>query len=170
MTEPNLIQGTQFKVWPAQQRPMELTRLLYRMANDRNIPEDEMIEWVARVLGESKYAKILTDEDCTEGVALATIVPRERWSEAHVGDLRVWVAPEYRSQGLGTQVVEWALYQAYHEGIRRVEAINYVSNTRARDWLARVGFVIEGVRKDAIRTESGLIDALVMALVMEEGK
>lgn len=143
-----------------------LTRLVTRMAADVNIPPDERSGWTWRVLEEAeRYGQVTLDKD--RAVALVSIVPRSRWSEAHVADMRVWVDPRYRGQGIGRETVEWALKNAEAAGIIRVEAINYETNERAHNWLLSLGFRNEGYRAKAIRTDTdGIIGAYMMACIL----
>ena len=53
-------------------------------------------------------------------------------------------------------------------GVHRVELEVYASNPRARAVYERAGFVVEGVRRDALLFDGAYVDAIVMAVLRHE--
>ncbi len=144
-----------------------LREMVERMADDRGIEMDdpEREEWINRVTWESLEGQVIYDEPGYL-LGLCTLMPRERWSEQHVADFRIWLDPSVRGKGVGTELYKWAEASAKEDGIERVEAINYETNEKAHNWLLSLGFKNEGLRRHAIRTNHGFISAYVMGKVL----
>jgi ribosomal protein S18 acetylase RimI-like enzyme len=56
---------------------------------------------------------------------------------------RVYVAPEYRNQGLGSAMLEFALSRSVERGARRATALVALDNTPSRKLFERYGFDVE---------------------------
>ncbi len=76
------------------------------------------------------------------------------------------VGPHVRGQGYGTEatraVVAFALDVV---GLHRVELEVHRSNPRARRVYEKAGFVVEGVRRDALRWDGAYEDVLTMSVL-----
>ncbi|TCU12918.1 acetyltransferase (GNAT) family protein [Rhizobium sullae] len=77
-------------------------------------------------------------------------------SHAHRGSLGMGIIPAYRGQGLGLRLMETTLKQAREYGIGRVELSVHADNARAIRLYEKVGFVSEGVSKDAVHIDEPL--------------
>jgi RimJ/RimL family protein N-acetyltransferase len=74
--------------------------------------------------------------------------------------------PRGRDRGLGTEAVRLLVGYGFEQlGLHRIELEVYSFNPRARRAYEKVGFVVEGVRRDALRTPDGRADATVMAIL-----
>ena len=82
----------------------------------------------------------------------------------HSGALGVGVRAPYRSRGLGRQLMEIAIAEAWRRGFARIELWVRSPNTVAIGLYARLGFVEEGRRRDAVRLDAGPEDEVLMAL------
>jgi RimJ/RimL family protein N-acetyltransferase len=86
-------------------------------------------------------------------------------SQAHRGTLGMGVVPAYRGRGIGFRLINAALGQAHESGFLRVEFSVYADNARAIALYEKIGFVREGVLRDAILVDGKYRDAIAMAIV-----
>jgi RimJ/RimL family protein N-acetyltransferase len=78
---------------------------------------------------------------------------------------RIWISGA-RNKGLGTEATRLTMRHAFaDQGLNRVELEVYDFNPRARHVYEKVGFVHEGVKRQALRYEGGWIDAHVMSIL-----
>ncbi|WP_122263531.1 GNAT family N-acetyltransferase [Ornithinimicrobium cerasi] len=78
---------------------------------------------------------------------------------------RLWISGA-RDRGLGTEVTRLAVDHAFATlGAHRVELEVYAFNPRARRVYEKVGFVLEGTRREALRYGDGWVDAHLMAVL-----
>jgi RimJ/RimL family protein N-acetyltransferase len=89
-------------------------------------------------------------------------------AHAHRGTLGLGIVPAYRGQGLGLRLLRTTLERAGEAGFVRVELTVHVDNTRAIALYDRVGFVREGVVRDAVLVDGEYRDAIAMALIRRE--
>lgn len=77
---------------------------------------------------------------------------------------RVWLLPAHWGQGHGTEVTRLALAHAFGPlDLHRVELSVFVFNPRAQRAYEKVGFVVEGRRREALRWDGVWHDEIVMA-------
>jgi RimJ/RimL family protein N-acetyltransferase len=86
-------------------------------------------------------------------------------AHAHRGTLGMGIIPAYRGGGLGLRLINTALAQARGAGFVRIELDVYADNRRAIALYESVGFVREGVTRDAVFVDGEYRDAIAMALV-----
>lgn len=84
---------------------------------------------------------------------------------AHCGTLGMGIIPGYRDKGLGTRLIRAAVGQARERGFHRVELHVHADNLRAIALYEKVGFVREGVARDAVKIDGRYIDSISMAVV-----
>lgn len=89
-----------------------------------------------------------------------------RPSEAHCGVLGMGLLPEFRGRGLGRGLIEAALARADAAGLLRVELTVRGDNARAIALYRRVGFVVEGVQRRALRVDGVFHDRVMMARLL----
>jgi len=89
-----------------------------------------------------------------------------REAEAHCGVLGIGIIPGYRDRGLGRRLMLAAIEKARASGMHRVELHAHVDNLRAIALYERIGFVHEGVARDAIRIDGRYIDSVLMAIIL----
>ncbi len=86
-------------------------------------------------------------------------------AHAHRGSLGMGLVPAYRGYGLGLRLLETTLKRADQLGFVRVEFSVHADNARAIALYDKVGFVREGVLKDAVFVDGRFRDAIAMARV-----
>ena len=86
-------------------------------------------------------------------------------SRAHRGTLGMGVVPAYRGRGVGLRLIQTTLARARVAGFVRVELDVHADNARAIALYEKVGFVREGVARDAVFVDGEYCDAINMAIV-----
>jgi RimJ/RimL family protein N-acetyltransferase len=76
--------------------------------------------------------------------------------------------PEFFGRGLGTEATRLAVAHAFGVGMHRVELEVYDFNPRARRVYEKVGFRVEGTKRDALRWDGTWVDAHLMAVLESE--
>ncbi len=81
---------------------------------------------------------------------------------------RIWISG-VRGRGLGTEATRLTLTHAFAEqGLNRVELEVYAFNPGARHVYEKVGFVLEGTQRQALRFDDGWVDAHSMAILARD--
>lgn len=84
-------------------------------------------------------------------------------------NLRVALGTRYTGLGLGTEAIRLMLSYAFDTmGVHRVELDVYAFNPRARRVYEKIGFVYEGTKRQALRWRGEWVDALVMAMLVDD--
>jgi RimJ/RimL family protein N-acetyltransferase len=86
-------------------------------------------------------------------------------AHAHRGTLGMGIVPDYRGRGLGRRLLERTLEVADELGFVRVEFGVHADNARALALYGKMGFVREGVLRDAVFVDGEFRDAIMMARV-----
>lgn len=100
----------------------------------------------------------------TRVIGWCDIAPFDRPVFRHAGVLGLGVVPEYRGRGVGRALLETALREARRIGLARVELTVREPNRAAIALYEKVGFAVEGIKRDAVCTENGYEDLVLMAL------
>lgn len=86
---------------------------------------------------------------------------------AHSGVLGVGVLVSYRGQGIGEALIRTALNQAKSIGLTRIELSVREKNKPAIRLYEKLGFVVEGLHRNAVRIGTEYENHLSMALLFE---
>ncbi len=79
------------------------------------------------------------------------------------------VGPEVFGRGYGTEATRLIVGHAFGTvGLHRIELEVFDHNPRARRVYEKVGFRVEGIRREALRWDDGYHDAIVMGLLADE--
>jgi len=87
--------------------------------------------------------------------------------ERHSGTFGISVARSYRGQGIGTALLEALMEWAPGAGVRRVQALAWTNNPRAITLYERMGFVREGVCRQAVIRDGQPIDVVMLARLLD---
>ncbi|MGH3155036.1 MAG: GNAT family N-acetyltransferase [Streptosporangiaceae bacterium] len=92
------------------------------------------------------------------------------WNDANRScNFRTMIGPNGRDRGLGTEETRMIIGYGFESlGMHRIELEVYAFNPRARRVYERVGFVAEGVLREALRFEDQRVDATVMSILAPE--
>ena len=85
---------------------------------------------------------------------------------AHSGVLGMGVLADYRGQGIGKALIRAVLDRAKSIGLTRVELTVRAPNKRAFALYEKMGFVVEGVKKNAVRVDGRYEDMICMGLLI----
>lgn len=121
-----------------------------------------------------------TRQDQTDRLDLAVV---DRTNGACVGEavlngwdpdnrscgFRILIGPAGRDRGLGTEATQLIVGYGFEElGLHRISLEVYAFNPRARRAYEKVGFVAEGVLRDALCWAGEWVDATVMSILAPE--
>lgn len=88
---------------------------------------------------------------------------RRNWLSAYI---TCGVLQAFAGQGLGRRLFEQLEEWARACGMRRLELTVMTHNQRAVALYRRMGFIIEGVRKDSLRVDGQFVDEYAMAKIL----
>jgi ribosomal protein S18 acetylase RimI-like enzyme len=86
---------------------------------------------------------------------------------AHGGILGIGLLPPFRGQGIGTRLITTALNAARTTGFSRVELTVREANTNAIELYEKVGFVVEGLQRNAVKIDGEYENVIVMGLLFQ---
>ncbi|MEP6567580.1 MAG: GNAT family protein, partial [Mesorhizobium sp.] len=121
-----------------------------------------LVDRIAR--GDPGYVAAVRDEV----VGWCDITRHDRPIHAHRGTLGMGIVPAYRGRGLGRELINATVAQARKAGFVRIELFVHSDNARAIALYDKVGFVREGLQRDAVYIDGEYRDAIVMAIVERE--
>ena len=99
--------------------------------------------------------------DDGRAVAYLAVVPGVGWS-AHVGELRLIVAPSHRRQGLGTRLARAGLTAGVRAGLTKLTVEVVSDKVGDLEMFSVLGFEPEGLLVDHIRDRTGQLRDLVI--------
>jgi RimJ/RimL family protein N-acetyltransferase len=120
-----------------------------------------------RAVRASSHVAVFVAE--TEGgvVGRLTIAREVHPACSHVADVGLMVARRERRQGIGAALLKAAEDWAQVVGVRKIELHVFPHNETALALYERVGYVREGYRRAQFRRGRDLIDAILMAKLIE---
>ena len=87
--------------------------------------------------------------------------------ERRTGTFGISVARGHRGRGIGTALLEALLEWAPGAGVRRVQASAWANNPRAIALYERMGFVQEGVCRQAVIRDGQPVDVVMLARLLD---
>lgn len=87
---------------------------------------------------------------------------------AHSGVLRMGIRKEYRGIGLGRKLMQIVLDTGKEMGLTRVELDVREDNINAIELYKKFGFEVEGVKRNACKTDGAYANVLVMGLLFDK--
>lgn len=92
-------------------------------------------------------------------------IRRLPFAKIHRGVLGLGLTPDFRGRGIGRRLLTETLERAWASRFTRVELEVYVDNPSAIALYCKVGFVQEGIVRDAICVDGRYRDAIAMAIL-----
>ena len=83
----------------------------------------------------------------------------------HIGTLGMGLLPEWRGKGIGRALITEAIARARTAGMSRIALDVHATNARAMALYESVGFVREGVKRNAFLADGRFDDVVMMAIV-----
>ncbi|MFF1543966.1 GNAT family N-acetyltransferase [Streptomyces sp. NPDC058291] len=107
--------------------------------------------------------------DRATGELVGEVVLHEWDPDARSCTFRTLIGPRGRDRGLGTEATRLVVGHGFERlGLHRVQLGLYGDNGRARRVYEKVGFVVEGVRREAALREGVWVDEVLMAILDRE--
>ena len=106
---------------------------------------------------------VMADEEL---VGWCDIIPYIQEASSHVGVLGIGLLPEYRGMGIGKELMLSTIAKAQNKGITRVELSVREHNQNAIALYKKLGFVQEGISRNAIKIDGLYEDTIEMALIL----
>ena len=102
-----------------------------------------------------------------EVVGWCDVLPKPWPIHAHVGVLGIGLLPPFRGQGIGRRLIEKTLDAARGFGLSRIELTVREDNANAIGLYKKIGFVAEGVQRNAFKVDGEYANLVMMALLFE---
>jgi RimJ/RimL family protein N-acetyltransferase len=130
--------------------------------------EDRLKQWYDTRADQTDRLDLAVEDRATGEWAGEVVF--NHWNRANAAcSFRTIFGPEGRDRGLGTEAIKLFLGYGFEQlGLHRISLEVYTFNPRARRVYEKVGFVAEGVLRDALRTPDGWVDAEVMSILADE--
>ncbi|MCX4691689.1 GNAT family N-acetyltransferase [Streptomyces sp. NBC_01408] len=107
--------------------------------------------------------------DRATGEVIGEVVLNEWDSDNESCNFRICLVPGTSGRGLGTEATRLIVGYGFEQlGLHRISLEVYAFNPRARHVYTKVGFVPEGVLRDALLWEGERVDALAMSVLAPE--
>jgi ribosomal protein S18 acetylase RimI-like enzyme len=90
----------------------------------------------------------------------------DRPVHAHAGVLAIGIVPEFRGRGVGGALMQKTIAKAKAKGLTRIELIVREENANAVALYKKLGFEIEGLKRNANRVDGVYENAYVMGLLL----
>lgn len=138
------------------------------VAPDEGFDEERLRQWYgSRADQDDRLDLAIVDRETDECVG--EVVLNEWEPENASCNFRILIGPRGRDRGLGTEATRLVLAHAFETiGLHRVSLEVYGFNPRARRSYEKVGFVHEGVRRDALRFDGEWVDSHLMSVLAPE--
>jgi ribosomal protein S18 acetylase RimI-like enzyme len=114
--------------------------------------------------GHARFAALADGEVVGWCDALPKPLPIHR----HVGVLGMGLLPVFRGQGIGRRLLQRTLKAARAGGLSRVELTVREDNPNGIALYKRMGFVAEGVQRNAFKVDGKYHSLIMMALLFDE--
>ncbi|MEU2154946.1 GNAT family protein [Streptomyces sp. NPDC019396] len=147
----------------------EASRLTGNHAGGGDAPDEARLrEWYA-TRGDQDDRLDLAVVDRATGHVVGEVVLNV-WDPGNEScNFRICLVPGTYGQGLGTEATRLIVGHGFEKlGLHRVSLEVYAFNPRARRAYEKVGFVAEGVLRDALLWEGERVDATVMSVLAPE--
>ena len=116
-----------------------------------------------RSLRRSRDAAVFVAEVADDIVGRLSVGRDPHPASAHVADLGLMVAKDYRRRGIGRAFLDQAVEWAQGAGVTKLELHVFPDNEPAIRLYETFGFRREGFREGHYRRNGGLVDAVLMA-------
>lgn len=139
----------------------------FMLANrgERKLKPESIKKIINNVNNASKSGFFVAEE---EGTLLGYIIVRGESMERiiHRGSIVIGVHSNNRGKGVGTALFEHVFKWAKQKELHRLELTVIESNEQAKALYKKMGFEIEGIRKDALMIEGKYVDEIYMGKIL----
>ncbi|MGW1798079.1 GNAT family N-acetyltransferase [Streptomyces sp. NPDC001984] len=136
-------------------------------------PNDELTlerlrSWYASRTEQADRLDLAVTDGAT-GELVGEVVLFEWDADARSCTFRTLIGPRGRGRGLGVEATALIIGHGFEQlGLHRIQLEVYGDNHRARHVYEKVGFVVEGVRREALVRDGEWIDEVMMAVLDRE--
>ena len=132
------------------------------------LAEHRVREWL-RTRSEQTDRLDLAIVDKSTGTVVGEAVLNE-WDEPNRScSFRILIGPDGRGRGLGTEATRLIVGYGFEQlGLHRISLWVHAFNPRAHRVYEKVGFVTEGVLREALFWDGEWVDSTVMAIIASE--
>lgn len=141
--------------------------LLYE-AGERKTTLEEQSERIQKGIEEGTLVYVLEDNEDLVGFVYGGVFPVNR--RRHCMHIAIAILQEFTGNGWGAKLMEKLEYAAVKQGISRFELSVSVNNKRAIALYQKLGFELEGKRKDSFLVDGALEDDFMMAKIISTHK
>lgn len=129
---------------------------------------DRLREWYSTRNEQTDRLDLMVVDNAT-GRTVGEVVLND-WDEGNRAcSFRTLIGPEGRDRGLGTEAIRLLMDYAFtHLPLHRIDLEVFAFNPRARRVYEKVGFVVEGTRREALEYDGARVDAITMGLLRAE--
>ncbi|MFE2100323.1 MULTISPECIES: GNAT family N-acetyltransferase [unclassified Streptomyces] len=144
----------------------EVVRFTYAASTDLT-PERVRSWYGSRATAPDRLDLAVTDP--ATGEVLGEVVLYEYDPAARSCTFRTLIGPRGRGRGIGTEAARLIVGHGFGElGLHRIELGAYAHNRRALHVYEKVGFVVEGVRREIQRQDGAWTDEVIMSILDRE--
>lgn len=147
---------------------VRLTGSANRSDSAEDLPLDSLVDWYGTRADQSDRLDLAVVDKATGQVVGEVVL--NHWDPGSRGiSYRTLIGLQGRDRGLGTEATRLVVGYAFEEiGVHRVELEVFAFNERARHVYEKVGFVLEGTRRDALCFDGQWVDSHIMAILEQE--
>lgn len=107
--------------------------------------------------------------DVASGEVVGEVVLNEFDATARSSNFRTLLGPAARGRGLGTEAARLIIGHGFDVlGLHRIGLDVFAFNPRARHVYEKIGFVVEGVKRDAFVFDGEFVDEIWMSILEQE--
>lgn len=131
-------------------------------------PDDQLRQWYSTRNQQTDRLDLMIVDKAT-GWCVGEVVLNE-WDEHNeTCNFRILIGPDGQNRGLGSEATRLIVDYAFTRlPVHRIELEVYAFNPRAQHVYEKVGFVVEGRRRDALRFDGERVDSIMMSLLKPE--
>lgn len=120
-----------------------------------------------RALEDKRTSAMLLAMDGEEIAGIATIRSSAKIKSRHDGELGIVVAKKYQGQGIGTELIGRLIQWARGNGVTtRISLDTRADNVKAVELYMKLGFVVEGCRRNTTLLNGTYYDLYVMGMML----
>jgi len=131
-------------------------------------PDQKTTDWYGSRSDQDDRLDLAVVDNST-GELVGEVVLNEFDADANSCNFRTLIGAPGRGRGLGTEAARLILGYGFEQlGLHRISLDVYAFNPRGKRVYDKVGFVVEGVRRDAFRFDGEYTDEIMMAILADE--
>lgn len=153
------------RIWQLIQDP-EVVRFTFEPSTE--LTPERLRSWYATRADQPDRLDLAVTDPAT-GELLGEVVLHEWDPTARSCTFRTFIGPRGRGRGIGTEATRLIVGHAFEQlGLHRIQLEVYGHNHRALRVYEKVGFVVEGVRREARLRDGEWVDDVLMAILDHE--